>query len=90
MYGVGRLFSEKLHKAHRLPGVLAKHADRGRIDALDCFCFIYGNNARGNIFEDRFHQRAPPLQLLHRLLQVLRENVDLSAAVAELFRHPIE
>ncbi len=53
-------------------------------------CLIDGNHSRGDVFEDRFHQRAPAFQFLHRLLQVLREHVDLPAVVAELPGHSIE
>ena len=60
------------------------------IHAPDRFRFVDGNNAGRNIFEDRFHQCAAPLQLLHRLLQVLREDVDLASAIPELFGHPVE
>ncbi len=51
---------------------------------------IDGNYAGGNIFENRFHQRAAALQFLHGLLQVLREHINLAAAVAQLLGHPVE
>ena len=48
------------------------------------------HHARGNIFENRFHQLAPALALFNGLLQALREFVDLSAAFAKLLGHAIE
>ncbi len=87
---VGRFIPQQLHEAQRLPRILAEDANRRRIHPPDRFRFIDGNNARGNILENGFDQRAAPFQFLHGLLQVLREDVDLPAAVGELLGHAIE
>src|SRR6266478_1044514 len=68
----------------------AEHAPHGGIQSQNGAVSVERNHTRRNIFQHCFHQLAPALQLLHRLLQVVCELVDLRAVVAQLGGHGIE
>ncbi len=88
--GARAFLTQQLREGNGLLGAFAEHAHRGGIDAANRFGLIDGDHAGGNIFENGFHQRAAALEFLDGLLQVLGEDVDLAAAVAELLGHAVE
>ena len=51
---------------------------------------IKRNHTSGNILQNGFHELPPAFQLLHRLLEVGSELIDLRAAVTQLRGHRVE
>ena len=77
-------------KRASLPGRLAENRHHGGIHARDLAGTIERNHARGNIFEDGFHQLAAAFALFHGLFEAARKLVDLPPPFAKLFGHAIE
>ena len=88
--GARRVFAEKVRQGASLASRLAQNRHHGGIHARDLAGTIERNHARGNIFEDGFHQLAAAFALFHRLFEAARELVDLPASLAKLFGHAIE
>ena len=69
-------FLERLNVARGF----AEHARDGGVFAQDAAVGVQGNDAGGDVFQNRFHQLAAALEFLNGLLEISRELIDLRAA----------
>ncbi len=79
-------FVERLFVAR----AVTEHAADSAIAAQDRSAGIERNHAGGNILEHGFHQLAATLELLHGLLKISGELINLRAVVAQLRGHIVE
>ena len=69
---------------------LAKNLARRGVDAQELTLGIEGENPGGNVLQHRLDQDAAAIQLLNGLLEMLRELVNLLAAIRQLRGHGVE
>src|ERR1700675_3417901 len=90
MYDAGRIRSEESFERLRLTAAYPKHPRNGTVHSKNGPSGIQRNNSRGNVLQYGFHELAPALEFLHRLLEVTGELIDLRAAVAQLRGHVVK
>ena len=67
-----------------------EHPGNGSVQAKNGSRGVKRNNPSGNVLENSLHQLAPALKLLHCLLEIPGELIDLRAAVAQLCGHGVK
>src|ERR1700682_1453022 len=90
VHDASRIRPEKLFERVIVSAAYVEHPGNGSIQAKNGARGVERNNARGNVFKNGLHELAAALELLHRLLQVSRELIDLRAAVAQLRGHAVK
>ena len=82
--------TEKFVKRLRVAGVAAEHPRHCRIGTENSAFRIERDDPGRNVLQNRLHELPPPLQFLHRLLQIPRELINLRAVVSQLRRHRVK
>ena len=82
VYDAGRIRAEKPFERVSVRAANAEHSRNRSIHAKNGARGVERNHPRGNVLQNGFHELAPPLEFLHRLLKIPGELIDLRAAVA--------